>query len=116
MGALRTITAWLLMLVASGTIPVAATCADGASDCGEICLRCECKRRPAVDTLRAPCACCQPPHGVQPVTLLPPAVLPPPTPPICPPPEGPAASAVTATVGPFAPAIPDPPPRIRLPF
>jgi hypothetical protein len=116
MGALRTITVWLLMLVASGMIPVAATCAEGASDCGEVCLRCECKRRPPGNTLRAPCACCQPPQGAQPVTLLPPAVLPPPAPSLCPPPKSPAVSAVTAHVGPFTHPAPDPPPRTRLLF
>jgi hypothetical protein len=116
MRALRTITVWLLMLVASGLIPVTATCAEGASGCGDVCLRCECKRRPAVNTLRAPCACCQPAHGAQPVTLLPPAVLPPPAPSICPPPESLTLSAVTALAGPFTHAVPDPPPRARLLF
>jgi hypothetical protein len=65
----------LLAIAASGTVPVAATCVEDVRGCGDMCARCACKERAPGDALRAPCACCKPQPGVQPITLLGPAIL-----------------------------------------
>jgi hypothetical protein len=116
MGALRTIAVWLLMLVASGTIPVAALCVERASDCGEMCARCWCRQRSSDHNVRARCPCCEPQDDAAVITLLPPAVIPASTPSLCPPPSRPAPGIVRSGAGPVTPSIPDPPPRVRLLF
>lgn len=116
MKALRILTAWLLIVAGSGTGPVAATCAERATEsrCTDMCKRCWCKRHSSTVSFRAVCPCCQPPHDVAPLTLLPPAVLPDHTPALTPPAEGAAGPAPAMQAASLAVSVPHPPPRTRL--
>lgn len=73
--ALRTLALCLLVASVSGVLPVAGTCLETVQGCGDMCKRCQCKRRPASGSLRAPCVCCSSQPAAQPLTLLDPAVL-----------------------------------------
>jgi hypothetical protein len=118
MRTLRTITVWLLMVVASGTTPLAASYAAISNDgsCGDVCKRCQCKQHSETGSFRAPCPCCQPPNGAAAITLLPPAVLPEDTPKLAPPPD--ATRDVGASAQPDLIDLShlDPPPRPGLEF
>jgi hypothetical protein len=108
---LRAAAVWLLVIVASGTVSVAATCIHDVSGCQETCARCSCKRRPLGDTLRAPCSCCQPQPGARPIAFLETAVLPDNTSSLRPPSHTEAMGASSASVLPYFPSVPHPPPR-----
>lgn len=116
MRALRAMLIGLLVLTASGTAPAVATCAlaQRARHCEGMCARCSCKRTVAGRHLRGPCPCCQPRHGLQAVTLLPPAVLPDPSPAIPPPPVRRTRARASDAATPVSPAVAEPPPKARL--
>ena len=116
MRALRAVLIALLVLVASGTAPAVATTllAQGTATCEGTCPRCTCKRPPAVEHVRGPCPCCQPPHHAQVLTLLPPAVLPARSPAILAPPVGRTPACASDAAKPVSPAVAEPPPKARL--
>jgi hypothetical protein len=110
-GVLRTLTFCLLAVLASGAVPVASTCLEEVRGCGSQCMRCACKRRPLANSLRAPCPCCRPQPGTQPITLLGPAILQDVAASFMPPADAPVRRDFAGDVPSFARPVPHPPPR-----
>ena len=110
--ALRLMTICVLVVLTSGALPLASHWSDDIRGCGDLCARCDCKRRAAHATLRAPCPCCEShPSSPGQVTSIEPALLPasaqaPSGPGVC--------DRVLESAGvlpSFTPSVPHPPPR-----